>query len=48
MENKIDVVALGELLIDMTNNGVSDNNNMLFEANINVLASVLASSDNGT
>ena len=33
MENKIDVVALGELLIDMTNNGVSDNNNMLFEAN---------------
>ncbi len=33
MEKKIDVVALGELLIDMTNNGVSDNNNILFEAN---------------
>ena len=33
MEKKIDVVALGELLIDMTNNGVSENNNDLFEAN---------------
>lgn len=33
MEKKIDVVALGELLIDMTNNGVSDSGNDLFEAN---------------
>lgn len=33
MEKKIDVVALGELLIDMTNNGVSASNNDLFEAN---------------
>lgn len=33
MEKSIDVVALGELLIDMTNNGVSENNNDLFEAN---------------
>ena len=33
MEKKLDVVALGELLIDMTNNGVSSNNNVLFEAN---------------
>ncbi|MBR4706557.1 MAG: carbohydrate kinase [Pseudobutyrivibrio sp.] len=33
MEKKRDVVALGELLIDMTNNGVSENNNDLFEAN---------------
>lgn len=30
---KIDVVALGELLIDFTNNGVSDQGNQLFEAN---------------
>ena len=33
MEKKRDVVALGELLIDMTNNGLSENNNDLFEAN---------------
>ncbi len=33
MEKNLDVVALGELLIDMTNNGVSENNNDLFEAN---------------
>ena len=33
MEKKIDVVALGELLIDMTNNGVSESNNDIFEAN---------------
>lgn len=30
---KYDVIALGELLIDFTNNGASDNNNILFEAN---------------
>ncbi|MBP5265551.1 MAG: carbohydrate kinase [Lachnospiraceae bacterium] len=29
----MDVVALGELLIDMTNNGKTENNNDLFEAN---------------
>lgn len=28
-----DVVALGELLVDFTNNGISDQGNMLFEAN---------------
>ena len=28
-----DVTALGELLIDFTNNGLSENNNILFEAN---------------
>ncbi len=33
MEKTIDVVALGELLIDMTNNGVSATGNTLFEAN---------------
>ncbi len=33
MEKTIDVVALGELLIDMTNNGVSPTGNTLFEAN---------------
>ena len=33
MEKRRDVVALGELLIDMTNNGLSENNNDLFEAN---------------
>ncbi len=33
MEKIIDVVALGELLIDMTNNGVSATGNTLFEAN---------------
>ncbi len=33
MEKTIDVVALGELLIDMTNNGLSEQGNDLFEAN---------------
>ena len=33
MENKIDVTALGELLIDMTDNGMSEQGNTLFEAN---------------
>lgn len=33
MEKTIDVVALGELLIDMTNNGVSAQGNSMFEAN---------------
>ena len=33
VEKTIDVVALGELLIDMTNNGVSSTGNTLFEAN---------------
>ncbi len=33
MEKKIDVIALGELLIDMTNNGVSGQGNSIFEAN---------------
>lgn len=33
MEKTIDVVALGELLIDMTNNGVSAQGNSIFEAN---------------
>ena len=33
MERKFDVVALGELLIDFTENGVSDQGNPLFEAN---------------
>ena len=33
MGKKMDVVALGELLIDMTNNGKSENDNDLFEAN---------------
>ena len=33
MEKNMDVVALGELLIDMTNNGKSENGNDLFEAN---------------
>ena len=33
MEKKYDVVALGELLIDMTDNGVSGQGNTLFEAN---------------
>ncbi len=31
--NDIDVVALGELLIDFTNNGISEQGNTLFEAN---------------
>ena len=33
MDKKIDVVALGELLIDFTQNGMSDQGNPLFEAN---------------
>lgn len=33
MEKQIDVVALGELLIDFTNNGASEQGNTLFEAN---------------
>lgn len=33
MEKKFDVVALGELLIDFTNNGTSASGNTLFEAN---------------
>lgn len=33
MEKKFDVIALGELLIDMTDNGVSAQGNTLFEAN---------------
>jgi fructokinase len=33
MDKKYDVVALGELLIDFTQNGISDNGNPLFEAN---------------
>lgn len=33
MEKKFDVIALGELLIDMTDNGVSEQGNTIFEAN---------------
>lgn len=33
MEKKIDVLTLGELLIDFTHNGLSDQGNGLFEAN---------------
>ncbi len=33
MEKNFDVIALGELLIDMTDNGVSEQGNTLFEAN---------------
>ena len=33
MEKKYDVIALGELLIDFTENGVSGQGNPLFEAN---------------
>ncbi len=33
MEKTFDAVALGELLVDMTQNGVSDQGNILFEAN---------------
>ena len=33
MEKRIDVTALGELLIDFTQNGVSEQGNNLFEAN---------------
>ena len=32
-EKKIDVTALGELLIDFVQNGISDQGNNLFEAN---------------
>ena len=30
---KMDVVALGELLIDFTQNGMSEQGNLMFEAN---------------
>ena len=33
MGKKFDVIALGELLIDMTDNGISNQGNTLFEAN---------------
>ena len=33
IEKKIDVTALGELLIDFTQNGLSEQGNNLFEAN---------------
>ena len=33
MEKTIDVTALGELLVDLTQSGVSDQGNLLFEAN---------------
>lgn len=33
MKKKFDVVALGELLIDFTENGISEQNNSIFEAN---------------
>ena len=33
MEKRFDVVALGELLIDFTQNGLSQQGNPLFEAN---------------
>ena len=33
MEKKFDVIALGELLIDFTENGVSAQGNPIFEAN---------------
>ena len=33
MNRKFDVVALGELLIDFTQNGVSEQGNPLLEAN---------------
>jgi fructokinase len=32
-EKRFDAVALGELLIDFTQNGVSDSGNLLMEAN---------------
>ena len=46
MEKTYDVIALGELLIDMTNNGKSERGNTLFEANpggapCNVLAMLI-------
>ena len=45
---KYDVIALGELLIDFTDNGVSGQGNTLFEANpggapCNVLAQLVRS-----
>ena len=48
MSKKYDVVALGELLIDFTQNGLSSQGNTLFEANpggapCNVLANAAAS-----
>ena len=33
MEKQFDVIALGELLIDFTENGVSAQGNPIFEAN---------------
>ena len=33
MDKPLDVVALGELLIDMTINGISSQGNALYEAN---------------
>lgn len=33
MQKKYDVVALGELLIDFTEKGISDQGNVLLEAN---------------
>ena len=33
MKKKYDVVALGELLIDFTDNGISGQGNTIFEAN---------------
>ena len=33
MKERFDVIALGELLIDFTENGASQQNNPLFEAN---------------
>lgn len=33
MNTKFDVVAIGELLMDFTNNGISEQGNVLFEAN---------------
>ena len=32
-KKQFDVVALGELLVDFTQNGLSDQGNLLFEAN---------------
>lgn len=48
MSKKYDVVALGELLIDFTQNGLSSQGNTLFEANpggapCNVFANAAAS-----
>ena len=33
MDKRFDVVAMGELLIDMTNNGKSEQGNAMYEAN---------------